>query len=32
VTKGPTPYDADATLKLGGEVEAELGAVLAALV
>ncbi len=31
VTKGPTPYDADATLRLGGEVEAELGAVLAAL-
>jgi NAD-dependent deacetylase len=32
VTKGPTPYDSDATLKLAGEVEAELGAVLAALV
>jgi NAD-dependent deacetylase len=32
VTKGPTPYDADATLKLDGEVEAELGAVLAAVV
>lgn len=31
VTKGPTPYDADATLKLDGEVEAELGAVLAAV-
>jgi len=31
VTKGPTPYDTDATLKLDGEVEAELGAVLAAL-
>ena len=31
VTKGSTPYDADATLRLGGEVEAELGAVLAAL-
>jgi NAD-dependent deacetylase len=31
VTKGPTPYDGDATLKLGGEVEAELGAVLAAV-
>lgn len=30
VTKGPTPYDGDATLKLDGEVEAELGAVLAA--
>jgi NAD-dependent protein deacetylase/lipoamidase len=29
VTKGPTPYDADATLKLAGDVEAELGAVLA---
>ena len=31
VTKGPTPYDADATLKLSGEVEAELAAVLAAV-
>jgi NAD-dependent deacetylase len=31
VTKGPTPYDAEATLRLGGEVEAELGAVLAAV-
>jgi len=31
VTKGPTPYDADATLRLAGEVEAELGAVLDAL-
>jgi len=31
VTKGPTPYDADATLKLAGEVETELGAVLAAV-
>jgi NAD-dependent deacetylase len=31
VTKGPTPYDADATLKLDGEVEAELRAVLAAV-
>jgi len=31
VTKGPTPYDADSTLKLDGEVEAELAAVLAAL-
>jgi NAD-dependent deacetylase len=29
VTKGPTPYDADASLKLDGEVESELGAVLA---
>ena len=32
VTKGPTPYERDATLKLAGEVEAELGAVLAAVV
>ena len=31
VTKGPTPYDDDAILKLAGEVEAELGAVLAAV-
>jgi NAD-dependent deacetylase len=31
VTKGATPYDDDAELKLGGEVVAELGAVLAAL-
>jgi NAD-dependent deacetylase len=31
VTKGPTPYDGDAVLKLEGEVEAELGALLAAL-
>jgi NAD-dependent protein deacetylase/lipoamidase len=31
VTKGPTPYDADAELKLDGEVDEELGAVLAAL-
>jgi NAD-dependent deacetylase len=31
VTMGPTPYDGDATLKLSGEVEAELGAVLAAV-
>jgi NAD-dependent protein deacetylase/lipoamidase len=31
VTKGPTPYDADAELRLGGEVDEELGAVLAAL-
>lgn len=31
VTKGETPYDADATLKLEGEVDAELGAVLGAL-
>jgi NAD-dependent deacetylase len=31
VTKGPTPYDGDAVLKLEGEVEVELGALLAAL-
>jgi len=31
VTQGPTPYDGDAALKLGGEVDEELGAVLAAL-
>ena len=31
VTKGPTPYDDDAELKLEGEVDAELGAALAAL-
>lgn len=31
VTKGPTPYDGDAELKLEGEVDAELGAVLATL-
>ena len=31
VTKGPTPYDADASLKLEGEVDAELSALLAAL-
>ncbi len=31
VTKGPTPYDEDAELKLGGEVDEELGALLAAL-
>jgi NAD-dependent protein deacetylase/lipoamidase len=31
VTKGPTPYDGDATLKLEGEVDAELTGVLAAL-
>jgi len=31
VTKGATPYDGDAELKLDGEVEVELGAVLAAL-
>jgi NAD-dependent deacetylase len=31
VTKGPTPYDGDAVLKLEGEVDEELGALLAAL-
>lgn len=31
VTKGPTPYDGEAELKLEGEVDAELEAVLAAL-
>ena len=31
VTKGPTPYDGDAELKLDGEVDEELGAALAAL-
>ncbi|HET7484643.1 MAG TPA: NAD-dependent deacylase, partial [Solirubrobacterales bacterium] len=31
VTKGPTPYDADAALKLEGEVDAELSALVAAL-
>jgi NAD-dependent protein deacetylase/lipoamidase len=31
VTKGATPYDSDAELKLGGEVEEELRAVLTAL-
>jgi NAD-dependent deacetylase len=31
VTKGPTPYDGDATVKLGGEVDAELSTLLAAL-
>ena len=31
VTKGPTPYDADATLKLEGEVDEELSALAAAL-
>jgi NAD-dependent deacetylase len=31
VTKGPTPYDADATIKLEGEVDAELAALAAAL-
>lgn len=31
VTKGPTPYDGEAVLKLEGEIDAELDAVLAAL-
>ena len=31
VTQGPTPYDDAAELKLEGEVDAELGAALAAL-
>jgi NAD-dependent deacetylase len=31
VTKGPTPYDDEATLKLEGEVDAELTALLSAL-
>jgi NAD-dependent deacetylase len=31
VTKGPTPYDGDAVLKLEGEVDAELTALSAAL-
>jgi NAD-dependent deacetylase len=31
VTKGPTPYDAEAVLKLEGEIDAELGALLLAL-
>jgi NAD-dependent deacetylase len=31
VTQGPTPYDGDAELKLGGDVVAELRAVVAAL-
>jgi NAD-dependent deacetylase len=31
VTKGPTPYDRDATVKLDGDVVDDLGAVLAAL-
>ena len=31
VTKGPTPYDGEAELKLEGEVDAQLGALLAAL-
>ena len=31
VTKGPTPYDGDATIKLEGEVDEELAALAAAL-
>jgi len=31
VTKGPTPYDDDAVLRLEGEVDAELSALIAAL-
>jgi NAD-dependent deacetylase len=31
VTKGPTPYDSEAALKLEGEVDAEMSAILAAL-
>ena len=31
VTQGPTPYDADATVKLDGDVVSELRAVLATL-
>jgi NAD-dependent deacetylase len=31
LTKGPTPYDGDAVLKLEGEVDEELGALLAEL-
>jgi NAD-dependent deacetylase len=31
VTKGPTPYDAEATLKLEGEIDTELRALLAEL-
>jgi NAD-dependent deacetylase len=31
ITKGPTPYDADAAVRLSGDVEEELEAVLAAL-
>jgi NAD-dependent deacetylase len=31
VTKGPTPYDGDAELRLEGDVAEELSAVLAAL-
>jgi len=31
VTKGPTPFDRDATVRMGGDVVADLEAVLAAL-
>ena len=31
ITKGPTPYDGDAAVKLAGDVVEELDAVLAAL-
>lgn len=31
ITKGPTPFDQDATVRLDGDVVADLGAVLAAL-
>ncbi len=31
VTEGPTPYDGEALVKLGGDVVEELGAVVAAL-
>jgi NAD-dependent deacetylase len=31
VTKGETPYDRDAELKLGGEVDEELAALVVAL-
>jgi len=31
VTKGPTPYDADAAIRLDGEVDEELGALVAAV-
>jgi NAD-dependent deacetylase len=31
ITKGPTPYDQDATIRMDGDVVEELGAVLAAL-
>ena len=31
VTQGPTPYDARASVKLGGDVEVELEALVVAL-